>query len=86
MDYPILWPTLLGPLEEGIRVAAGEILEEEAVTRVEQEEEEAVETHTPLTTNSQGNSPLSSKEIAESQRRSYRNGTSIGVSIDSPLK
>ena len=61
----------------------GEILEE--VTLAEAEEE-AGETQPPLMTNSQGNSPLSSKEIAENQRRSYKNGTSIEASIDSPRK
>ena len=64
-------------------MAVGEILEEEAVT---QEEREAVETQFLLTTSFQGNNPPSLKEIAESQKHSYKNGTSIGASIISPHK
>ena len=83
--------TLLGPLEEGIRVAEGEILEEEAgVIREETlvKEETPAEEETPPhpMTNYQGNNPLSSKETAKNQKHSYKNGTSIGGSITLPLK
>ena len=72
---------ILGPLEEGIRVVAGEILEEEAVTLEEEaaiREEEAI-----LMTNCQANNLQSSKETDENPRRLCRNGTSIEASIDS---
>ena len=76
----IRWPTLLGPLKEGIRVAAGEILEEVVI---QEEGEAGIQ---PPPTNSQGNSPLFSKEIAENRKPLYKNGTSIRASIDSPRK
>ena len=64
-------------------MAAGEILEEEAVI---QEEEEEGETQTPHMINSQDNNPQSLKVIDESQKPSCRNGTYIGASIDSLRK
>ena len=76
--------TLLGPLEEGIQVAAGEILEEEEVTREEQEGE--VEIRFPRVTNSWGINPRSSRETGGSRSPSCKNGTYIGASIDSPHK
>ena len=92
------WPTLLGPLEEEIRVAAGgileeegvtqvvEILEEEGVTQVAEILEEEAEIQPLPTTNFQGNSPLFSKEIAKNPKRLYRNGTYIEALTISPHK
>ena len=81
---------------------AGEILEEEEVIPEEEEvipeEEEVIPEEEEVTpeegeeirplrmTNSQGNSPQSSKAIAESLRHLCRNGPFIEASIDSPLK
>ena len=77
--------TLLGPLEEGIQVEEGEILEEEEVILGETLEE-AGEILPHHTTNFQGNNPLSLTEIAGSPRRSYKNGISTGGSIVLPPK
>ena len=95
MDNQILYIPLLGPLEEGIQVEAGEILAEEEVTPVEAGEILAEEEVTPEEegdirplhmTNYPGNNPRSSKAIAESLKHLCRNGPFIEESIDSPLK
>ena len=81
--------TLLGPLEEEIRVAAGGILEEAEIQEEvvipeeeeEEEEEEEAEIQSLLMTNCQDSNPQSSMGIDKNQRHSYRSGTSIEASI-----
>ena len=81
---------LLGPLEEEIRVEAGEILAGAEVTQEEAEipEEEGEilegeeEIPSPYMTNFQDNNPTFSKGTGESRRPSCKNGTSTMGSID----
>ena len=77
-------------------MAAGEILEEEAVIQEEEvviqeeeaviPEEEAEETLVPPMTNSRDNNLRSLTAIGGSRKPSCKNGRSIGASIDSPHK
>ena len=80
--------TLLGPLEEGIRVAEGgilEVAEGEGAIRVTPETQALEETHRAMT-NYRANSRLSLKETDENPKVSCKNGTYITASIDTPLK
>ena len=88
--FQIPCTTLLGPLAEGIRVAEGGILEEEAgvileTLEIPAEEEEAPESHQAMT-NYQANNQPSLKGTDENRRPSCKNGTYTTELTDTPPK